>query len=885
MVVPAPLLSLYQQYKQDTNFVAAWLATTAKSCGYPSDLLSEIQAKEESSKPAKNKAKGGKGKKKKKQTDQAPKTYTVAVKEFIPLAQYISTAKHKSSNVPDILVSALNRVIDLRTRFSAKLTQNGAKPATASDLKHSYFLGILIQVRDVLRPRMTAAGSQASHNGLDNLANRFAGLSLFEPSQSFLDAPDIELPARDDGALYEADMGTSPEDSIFFFQMLWKDLLDLRMRIRVSWRRHMQGHDMAAAAVSANTALDLARHVIDQYIPAFEGVEGGIYAVMKEHATLMHYRHGQPQESISDDQIMYGAGLWSFANAYNMLAELLPSIAPPGPPFPFIPRDPAHELGMEYRDYAETFAILKPLFEDLRVVIESVPNWPVEDTLLRGVREAVETRQVPFYLVFATAIISDMHNFFSQGEHLNVDNHIIDKFIETIGAVRGIAADYYTAIREAESLEEMEPYDARIREMDREIKWLLDEDPVWQAKIKKFPRRERGQAKRELEKHRLFKYNAMMCGLALYRYRMILYKTGIAIANVSRSIVCAIHLWDAIGSEVGGAVDFLAGECVDSRLLGMITEDQAEDFFLDGEGADYNPGYMRNIAMHLGFSIHNFVDEAKTQPRRARLLDGKKGKITERIPMHSAFYDRYVTFNGKTGSENWTFEDVTSLVERASGAGFKPKYPVELIVELATLLEDELLLANLPFLILHAEAFRILKLVRDRCEPMLVPILGPLATPMKAKINVPLVTVWILQALAAKLEGADVLRAAKDMFNTKLVNDIARSSRAYRRIQELGFLKSSEEKKKGPESRSSEPQWDPDFKRKLEQPMDPNRAYESFGLPIDTSHLQQTGTYIDTSKMKGDALSQMSQKTKVEKIYLSDDDEPMEITHTTLSFR
>ncbi|KAJ0268660.1 hypothetical protein COL940_013182 [Colletotrichum noveboracense] len=290
MVVPAPLLSLYQQYKQDTNFVAAWLATTAKSCGYPSDLLSEIQAKEESSKPAKNKAKGGKGKKKKKQTDQAPKTYTVAVKEFIPLAQYISTAKHKSSNVPDILVSALNRVIDLRTRFSAKLTQDGAKPATASDLKHSYFLGILIQVRDVLRPRMTAAGSQASHNGLDNLANRFAGLSLFEPSQSFLDAPDIELPARDDGALYEADMGTSPEDSIFFFQMLWKDLLDLRMRIRVSWRRHMQGHDMAAAAVSANTALDLARHVIDQYIPAFEGVEGGIYAVMKEHATLMHYR-------------------------------------------------------------------------------------------------------------------------------------------------------------------------------------------------------------------------------------------------------------------------------------------------------------------------------------------------------------------------------------------------------------------------------------------------------------------------------------------------------------------------------------------------------------------------------------------------------------------
>ncbi|KAI8302354.1 hypothetical protein K4K61_008002 [Colletotrichum sp. SAR11_59] len=846
MVASTPLLNLYQQYKQDTNYVAAWLATTAKSCGYPSDLLSEIQAKTEastapeSSNQAPNPAENRDQKKPTKQTGHGPKKYTVAVKEFIPLAQ----------------------VIDLRARFSAQIIQNGAKPVTASNLRHNYFLGILVQVRDVLRPRMTATGSQAGHDGFDNLANRFAGLSLFEPSKGFLDAPDIKLPARNDKALYEADEGTSPEDSIFFFQMLWKDLLDLRLRIRVSWRRHMQGHDMAAAAVSANTTLDLARHVINQYIPAFEGVEGGIYAVMKEHATLVHYRvkanpadphfgllkPGQPQEAISDDQIMYGAGLWSFANAYNMLAELLPSIAPPGPPFPFIPRNPAHELGMEYCDYAETFAILKPLFEDPRVVIESVPNWPVEDTLLRGVREAVETRKVPFYLVFATAVISDMHGFFSQGEHLSVDNHIIEAFLEAIGAVRGSVSDYFAALGEAESLDAMEPYDAPIREMDQELKWLMDEDPVWQAKLNKLPRRARAQAKTNMERHRLFKYNAMMCGLALYRYRMILHKTGIALANASRSIVCAMHLWNAIAAEKL----HLERVWADFRMVASVLDNnRAKDLFLDGESSNYNPGYIRNISLHLGLSIHNFTDETKRHIRRAKLVDGTKGMISERAPMHSAFYDRYVTFNGKTGSENWTFEDVTALVAKVTGPGFELKYATELIMELGGLLEDEVIVANLPFLVVHAEAFRILKFVRDRCEPMLVAIFEPQDKPMRGKINIPMVVVWILQYFGTTHPpSANVLRAAQDVFNTKLVNDEARS-RALKRYQELGFLRPNKKKKKVQEPQPSGPQWDPDFKRKLEQPMDVNRAYESFGLPIDTSRLQQTGAYIDTSERRG----------------------------------
>lgn len=70
-MLPAPLVSVYQQYKQDTDSVASWLASTAKACGYPADLLKPVgQAK----KKAKHKHKNTSSK------------YVVALKDFVPLA-------------------------------------------------------------------------------------------------------------------------------------------------------------------------------------------------------------------------------------------------------------------------------------------------------------------------------------------------------------------------------------------------------------------------------------------------------------------------------------------------------------------------------------------------------------------------------------------------------------------------------------------------------------------------------------------------------------------------------------------------------------------------------------------------------------------------------
>ena len=56
-MLPPQLKSAYGQYKQDTDSVASWLASTAKAQGYPADLLTSATASQRQPKsPARGKA-------------------------------------------------------------------------------------------------------------------------------------------------------------------------------------------------------------------------------------------------------------------------------------------------------------------------------------------------------------------------------------------------------------------------------------------------------------------------------------------------------------------------------------------------------------------------------------------------------------------------------------------------------------------------------------------------------------------------------------------------------------------------------------------------------------------------------------------------------------
>ncbi|KAK1761825.1 hypothetical protein QBC33DRAFT_574654 [Phialemonium atrogriseum] len=215
-MLPNPLISIYQLYKQDTDSVASWLASTAKACGYPSDLLPNNNGDTAKKTPGRPKGKArSKAKKKGPGSGSGPAKvfkYIVALKDFIPLAEFITSLAKPKVAVLESFCETINRVIH---RYAQ------------SDRKHSYFVGVLEKVREVLKPRMSPLSQAATEPApgvadRDSLANKFGALTIYEPSREFLDAPALERPQRteEDEVIYEAEPQKSLEDALVAYTMM-----------------------------------------------------------------------------------------------------------------------------------------------------------------------------------------------------------------------------------------------------------------------------------------------------------------------------------------------------------------------------------------------------------------------------------------------------------------------------------------------------------------------------------------------------------------------------------------------------------------------------------------------------------------------------------------
>ncbi|OBR02075.1 Ank-repeat protein mbp1 [Colletotrichum higginsianum IMI 349063] len=547
MLLPDQLLGIYGQYKQDTDSVAP------KS--------GRLKGKD------RIKARGD-GRAKKGPTPVEKKTtrYVVAIKDFLPLANFVADCRDPAVSVPDAFFTTIDRLIDLRSGFRRRLSDYGLEPDDKSDERHQYFVAVLKAVREALRPRAAAAtvpteadnaadtGRTAPKESSDDLSNRFAALSVEEPSQAFLDAfrnaPHARPePRGKDPVSYEAEPQTSLEDVFFAFTVLVNDLSRIRSRIEWIWSEHRNGiFDLAAAAVATNTAISVARGWIEDISPLLGAQDGGLEGILNTFYFMACRRNGFAVEQVylADSRDNFNYDTYDVADGCYVVAfRLLQGFAAVLNPrdLPIIKEgmfgkynpnsDRASKTGRE--KFQEDTILLMEFFTELITVVRLIPGYPVEDEFLREMRRFDKTPVISLSLVFTAQVFLDIHHTMRAATRRSFEAMVKETSVMDNSLGSHLEFHKHLKINNWPASN-----DHALRELSRLIQWMA-KDPVHGAKARVsiglgMP------VPPEMEVHRIMIYSPLLSGLFLFRLRTEMYDIGLAVANAWGSVTYTAHL-------------------------------------------------------------------------------------------------------------------------------------------------------------------------------------------------------------------------------------------------------------------------------------------------------------------------------------------------------
>ncbi|KAK3331842.1 hypothetical protein B0T19DRAFT_397667 [Cercophora scortea] len=375
-----------------------------------------------------------------------PPFHAVPIRDFVPMAEFVAALENPSVKMPPSVAKILDRVIRLREAFADLLVQQQGKIDEASVRSHSFFVDTLKRTRNVLmRLSVHAEIDEAMHKlDLDGqgfsrpstdstaaklrLSTAFTALHVYEPSQAFLDAPDVPLPTPQYEIAKDAD--TATEGAFVAFAAIQQDAIALREQVNKIWRddyrRSVGPIQLHAAAVATNTAIDLARTVEEEATAVMDkagGVESLLIAQYHTACVLEGLDPDYRQKKGDDINLdTYHVARETMFEAYHLLNQFRRSCVDNGGRA--VPYDGEHgwydpmadrsSMSVRQRYDQDRAGLAEVLFE-IFILVRDLRSNKVEDELTRGVRFMLDNDSIPFWLVFAAQICLD--NLATIGRH------------------------------------------------------------------------------------------------------------------------------------------------------------------------------------------------------------------------------------------------------------------------------------------------------------------------------------------------------------------------------------------------------------------------------------------------------------------------------------
>lgn len=431
-MIPPLLQSRYKTYKEDTDNVATWLANQAQQCGYSAIPLGGSETPQPSGRLK------GKARKQAKEAKQTPAsqhdrlllskpTYTLKIKDFTPLADFIASSSSPAVRVPVSIVTALARAIKLRKQTQS---QEGD-----GDAGHSHFLKVLERTLEILNPRVS---SQSSNNSIarslsqdsspplslgtvDQLPNKFEALKVEEPTQDFLDAPNITTPtgqATIPAAKYQAEPLQDLQEEYLATHCLLQDVSKIRSIVKELWEQYSQGLDLVAISISVNTAINFIKDLEEDFSKRFHSLNG-YERPMRVLYAAQCLSLGQNPGLRQRPGDVFNYAVYHIADNLMMptystmlsLSDIVQSdnvpIYKPGH-FGIRDRSTAWDQKSARDKVKDDQIVLMEAFSDLSLLALMMEKHPLaEDELIRGIRDMRPGKPVSLWLTFAAQCFLD----------------------------------------------------------------------------------------------------------------------------------------------------------------------------------------------------------------------------------------------------------------------------------------------------------------------------------------------------------------------------------------------------------------------------------------------------------------------------------------------
>ncbi|KAI1456575.1 hypothetical protein F4805DRAFT_475702 [Annulohypoxylon moriforme] len=635
------LNSTYRQYKADTNYIATWLATTAKLHGYQSEHLDPAKA------PSRLKGKA------RKQAKQEPKpsghTYVIAIREFIPLAQFIRD-QQPDIPVPVSLAASLRRAIRSRGNFSGLLEKNGYDLNALADHSHQHFVGILARVCNVLRPRFvfnqTPSNKEEScHDDVTGFENYFSRLSSEEtielPNDDNYESPTSEFIDTPEGKIqYEAEEQTTRDDALFALYHVIGDISEIRDQTSETWNQvFIESQDysfypLASAALLTNLGIELARDLVEEVSQICE-THGGVRHLLEVLCAGTAAASGLSKEQIWDQSDETGK-----FNTDNMYC------------------------------FEEEF-FLTPLYV-LSLHMESQMQWKVDTNQIFPLKKDTTGREKEI------TDVTLLHWYFAESslhaptwEKLAQDEVMKAKDIHALPAEPiqvALAGQIFLDIHHRYGEKVTKAYSLMIQQLDQvriELQKYRKFESTYSCCTKasaKLGLRTADQIWALLNtvvsprNSQFLKRNPLLCGLTVFFFQSELEEFGVNLLNTDPTMIASAHLYNALRKE-----QLLGQPWQDLELLMTVLPKSA--FFVGEDRPSGLSHYRQRFLLQLGVPASAFAPKGRRLPKFKRTVKQRE------IPGDNRFIQLLkAKYKAKkdTTSSHWTKEFLEAFLNEAS---------------------------------------------------------------------------------------------------------------------------------------------------------------------------------------------------------------------------